>query len=87
MDGKRRRGRQTREAAQPSASVHGDGSGREAQQEPHGDRYGQLADWIGVSAVGSGHADEVVGSIVGLRALHWWAWRLAQRVSHRRRQQ
>jgi hypothetical protein len=75
MDGKRRRGRQAREKIE---------SGRSTGREPHGDRYGQLADWIGVSATGSGHADEVVVGIVGIRALGWWMARLGQVVSRRR---
>jgi len=78
MDGKRRRGRQARGNGKPDGSP-----GR----EPHGDRYGQLADWIGVSAVGSGHADEVIGGIVGLRALGWWLARLGAIVNRRRTRQ
>jgi hypothetical protein len=85
MDGKRRRGTQARAKGEASARPREGQTGRSTGGEPHGERYGQLADWIGVSATGSGHADEVVGAIVGLRALGWWTSRIGELVRNRRR--
>jgi hypothetical protein len=84
MNAKRRRGVSGRGAPRLSTRREEGETTGAFGREPHGDRYGQLADWIGVSADGSGHADEVVGGIVGLRAFQWWTSRLRQRLQDRR---
>ena len=89
MNAKRGRKHRGTRAARPLRPSQADGTGQPGTGEPPGDRYGQLADWIGVSAVGGGGADGTetvafVGLIAGVRAIPWWVWRLARLVRHRR---